>query len=87
MREVRLEAYLFEQLDYPTPPIGGFEDYRASRLETTKQRSELSGVVYHVAVEQLVTFLIDHRHFGAMTVHVQTDIERTDLLWSMESPK
>jgi hypothetical protein len=85
--EVRLKVQFLEQLHCPAPSIGVFEDNRASWLETAQQRSELFGVVDHVAVQELVTFVIDHRRLGAMTVHVQTDIEHVDLLWLTKSPK
>jgi hypothetical protein len=87
VREVRLEIHLLEQLHCLAPSIGGFEDDRASRLETAQQGPELFRVVDHVAVQELVTFVIDHCRPGAMTVQVQTDIEHIGLLWLMESPK
>jgi hypothetical protein len=73
---VRVEAVVLEQFDEPAPAERGLERYRRAGRQVTDQPQHRLGAVHHVFVELHRAVLGDHRHLGALAVHVDTDVNR-----------
>jgi hypothetical protein len=73
---VRLEAVALEQLDQPAPAERGLERHRRPGGQVADQPEHRLGSVHHVLVEFDRAVFGDHRHLGALAVHVYADVDR-----------
>jgi hypothetical protein len=75
MHQVRLQAEFVQQVDQPTPAVGGLKRDRGSCRQPTEDRHQLGRVVGDVAVALLVAGLVDNRDLRALAVHVHPDVD------------
>jgi hypothetical protein len=74
MDQVRLQLQVFQQLDQPTPTVGGLERHWGAWRQRAKDRDQLGRVVGEVAVVLLDAGVIHDRHLGALAMHVHPDV-------------
>ena len=75
MNQVRLQLQLLEQIDQPTPAVGGLERHRRAWRQRAKDRQQLGRVVGQVAVAQLITSGVHDGDLGALAMHVHADLD------------
>ena len=76
VHQVRVEAVVLQQLGQPAPAERGLERHRRPRGQIADQPQDRLGAVHHVLVQLHLAVLGDHRHLGALAVHVDADVDR-----------
>jgi hypothetical protein len=74
MDQVRLQLQFLEQIDQPTPTLGGLEGYRGAWRERAKDWHQLGRVVGQVAVTLLDAGGVHDGDLGALAMHVHPDV-------------
>jgi hypothetical protein len=74
MDQVRLQLQFLEQIDQPTPAVGGLEGHRGARRQRTQDRRQRGWVVSQVAVALLGTGGVHDGDLGALAMHIHPDV-------------
>jgi hypothetical protein len=75
MNQMRFQFQLLEQIDQPTPAVGGLERHRGARWQRAKDRHQLRRIVGNVAVALGDAGVIQHRDLRALAVDVHPDLD------------
>jgi hypothetical protein len=73
----RCASVILQQVGQPAPAERGLERHRRPRGQLADQPQERLGAVHHVLVQLHLSVLGDHRHLGALAVHVDADVDLT----------
>jgi hypothetical protein len=79
VHQVRVEAVVLQQLDQPAPAERGLERHRRPGRQIADQPQDGLDPVHRVLVQLHRPVLGDHRHLGALAVHVDADVNRLRL--------
>jgi hypothetical protein len=74
MDQMRLQLQLLQQLDQPTPAVGGLEGDRRARRQRTKDRHQCGRIVGQVAVTLGDAGGVDDGDLGALAMYVHPDL-------------
>jgi len=74
MDQMRLQLQFLEQVDQPTPAVGGRKGHRGARRERAKDWHQLGRVVGQVAVALGDAAVVHDGDLGALAMQVHPDI-------------
>jgi hypothetical protein len=76
VHQVRVKPVILQQFHQPAGAVAGLERGRGARRQAADHLQDRLRPMGHVPVRQDLTALIDHRHLGALAVHIDSDVNR-----------